>query len=497
MPTRLENIQSDFYKLRDPIEGRRVVLQKNKTFKFELQTLKNISSQNSDTYPSQGMLHTPFDGLETVGVKTLSHTKILKTLKQRAFFLEMFNHPYRMHFLKEINAQKFIPPPKIDSLTLDDAISKGFALAIGDLGASTSGALKQRISRTERYAQGPFIKLGRQARSIFVGSANPEVWGTSLAVATMAASHCICAIARNGLFKDIARQSDLAKETFSILDIMSDTILKGRRDKAEILKFWKANVMGVLEPADKAIDRAQALYKTGVRLFRIYSPEPGIGPVDTVKRLRREFGSKIEIMVGHLVDVRQIQAAEKAGADIITIGIGGGGRCITGVRSGTAIDWPELLWKSRGLISIPIIVEGGASDHVATSLLLGASGIGVTRVGGGGTIESPGGYLYSVGKDGQLFKTYGGEASARAKYIEGKLLPFNVPSFVEGETTKAYMKYDRSATPSIAYNLHVLTEDAILALVFRGVKNIYELQSINPSPLKLISVMGRDQAITH
>jgi hypothetical protein len=495
--TRLEKLQEDFNKLRDPIEGKKRILQKNTDFKYELGLLKILSNQNSDTYPAQGMLQTPFDGLDVIGFKTLNQQKIIKTLKQRAFFLEMFNHPYRMHFLNEINSKDFVAPPKISSLALDDALSKGFALAIGDLGATTHGALKERIRRTHRYAQGPFIKLGRQARSLFVGSANPEVWGTPMAVATMAASHCICAIARNGLFTDINRQVDFAKETFEILDNMSETILKARRDKAKITKFWKNNVMGVIEPSEKSIHRARALYKAGVRFYRIYSPEPGIGPVNTVKMLRAEFGQKVEIMSGHLVDVKQMQAAQKAGADIITIGIGGGGRCITGVRSGTAIDWPELLWKSRGLIKIPIIVEGGASDHVATSLLLGASGIGITRVGGGGTIESPGGYLYCVGEDGQFFKPYGGEASARAKYIEGKLLPFNVPSFVEGETTKAFMKYDRSATPSIAYNLHVLTEDAILALVFRGVRNVYELQSINPSPLKLISVMGRDQAVTH
>jgi len=47
------------------------------------------------------------------------------------------------------------------------------------------------------------------------------------------------------------------------------------------------------------------------------------------------------------------------------IGIGGGGRCKTGPRSGTVIDWPELLWSLRGETSLPEIVEGGASEYVA------------------------------------------------------------------------------------------------------------------------------------
>ena len=147
------------------------------------------------------------------------------------------------------------------------------------------------------------------------------------------------------------------------------------------------------------------------------------------------------------------------------------------VRSGSAIDWPELVWKLRGEINIPIIVEGGASDHVATTLLLGASGISVSRVVAGGTIESPGGLLYCSDDSGKLFKPYGGEASARTKYLDGKLLPFTIPSFVEGETTKAELSYIKNVHPTLTYNLHVLIEDAILAMVFRGAK-----VSLNSNP---------------
>ena len=115
----------------------------------------------------------------------------------------------------------------------------------------------------------------------------------------------------------------------------------------------------------------------------------------------------------------------------------------------------------------------------------------------GGTIESPGGCLFCSDGNGRLYKPYGGEASARTKFVDGKILPFNIPSFVEGETTKAQMSYIKYVYPTLTYNLHLLIEDAILAMVFRNVDNIWQLQSINPSPLRQITPYGNYQRQTH
>lgn len=256
--------------------------------------------------------------------------------------------------------------------------------------------------------------------------------------------------------------------------------------------------MGTLEASvESAKIRAEALYKVGVRTFRVYSPEPGTGVVDTTRYLKKRYGNDIEVVASFIVDTEQAKQAEEAGADVIIIGVGGGGRCTTGVRSGSAIDWPQLLYQLRGEINIPVIVEGGASDHIALTLLLGASGISVSRIVSGGTIESPGGVLFYIDKKGGLFKPYGGEASARTKYLDGKLLPFDIPSFVEGETSRAYLSYGNHKFPTLTYNLHTLTEDAILSLVFRGVKNIEELHALNPSPVGRITASGSFQMQTH
>ncbi len=457
-----------------------------------------LSREDGLVYPSQGLLLTPYDGFGPVKTQMLSQELVIQTLRLRMFFLEMFNHPYRIENLKQVSKAKFKAPGEIKSPVLEKAFTVGTALSIGDIGARVIGSQKTRISRLERYAQGPFVKLGRQARTFFVGSASPDVWNSSLAISTMAASHCLSGVPRNGVLVDIKRQADLAAEVFEQLIELSETLLQDRADKLELLKTWKQNVMGVVEASpEKVMSRVEALYKKGVRAFRVYSPEPGTGPVQTVIKLRKEFGAEIEIFAGQVVDVKQAKQIEAAGADGIFVGIGGGGRCITGVRSGSVIDWPELVWKMRGQTKLPIIVEGGASDHVAVTMLLGASGIGVSRVVSGGTIESPGGLLYCSDEKGNLFKPYGGEASARTKFLDGKLLPFGVPSFVEGETTKAQMSFVKHALPTLTYNLHQLIEDSILALVFRGVENITDLQALNPSPLRQMTGSGEFQMNTH
>ncbi len=484
----LENLKKDFYEIRDSEIGKKRLLAKikkvEKNRQIYLSDWYKLSQENDHVYPSQGLLITPFDHLKYHSYEMLPQEKIIETLRLRLYFLEMFNHPYRIHFLRKISGTKFTPPKKVLCKALENAVKTGLSLSIGDLGASVLGSTKQRLGRSERYAQGPFVKLGKQARTLFVGSESPDVWNSAASISTMAASHCLTAIPRNGVLNDIKRQTDLAREAFTWLENLKKLVLDGREDAEEIFAMWKNNITGALEAnPEKAVVRAKSLYEAGIRSFRIYSPEPGTGALNTTKIIRKKFGKKVEIFTGQVTDVVQARAIEKAGANGIYVGIGGGGRCITGIRSGSVIDWPNLVWQLRDEISIPIIVQGGASDHVAVTLLLGASGIGVTRVVGGGTIESPGGALYCSDDNGKLFKPYGGEASARTKFLDGKVLPFNVPAFVEGETTKAEMSYVKHVLPTLTYNLHLLIEDSILAMVFRNAANLSELHALNPSPL--------------
>ena len=454
------------------------------------------SGDEVSSYPNQGLLQTPFDFLSCVKTMMVSPEIMVKTLRLRQYILEVFNHPERIEELKKVQASRFVPPPAISSRVMDSCASEGLSLSISDLGVRVVGSNRARVGRADRLRAGPFAKLGRYARSPLVGSAMPDIYGSVSALSTMAQLHCLVGVPRNSVFHDIARQVDLVKDTFKALE--ESEVLIGRSDKKWLLNQWKHNIMGVVETEPKqALLRARALYTVGVRTFRVYSPEPGLSVLTTVKALRKAFDGDIEIFAGQVVDVEQAKMVEEAGADGLYVGIGGGGRCITGVRSGSVIDWPELVWNMRGVIGIPVVVEGGASDHIATTLALGASGVGVSRIAGGGTIESPGGMLFCVTEEGNFFKPYGGEASARTKFLDKHMLPFGIPSFVEGETRKAQMAYFQYALPTLAFNIYSLTEDVILSLVFRAVTSIEQFHALDPSPLRRKTAVGEAMQNTH
>lgn len=456
------------------------------------------SRENSHAYPSQGLLTTPYDFLPSYQKAMLPLEKMLKILRVRQYFLELFNHPDRLKYLKLADKQAWIAPPQVESAVMDQAIAKGRALSIEDLGIEVVGSQNARVSRKTHFLQGPFVKLGRHARSLLVGSAMPDIYSSVYALSTMAQCHSLTCVPRNGPLADIKRQQDLIKEVWKALGESEVLLGRSKSDRDYLLTHWKKNIMGVVEgDPDKAIKRAQALYDVGVRTFRIYSPEPGINVLRCLIKLRKHLGDDVELFAGQVVDILQAQQLEAAGADGLYIGIGGGGRCITGVRSGSVIDWPILLWQMRGKINIPVIVEGGASDHIATALALGATGIGVSRIAGGGTIESPGGMLYCIDENGKYFKPYGGEASSRTKYLDDKMLPFGIPSFVEGETRVSFMDHLPYGAPTIPFHIFSLTEDIILSLVFRGTTSLKDFQAINPSPLRVKTESGARLQSTH
>lgn len=453
------------------------------------------SGEAGEVYPSQGMLATPFDYLPKLGKTLLSEEELWDTLQVRQYMLELMNHPKRLEALQKIEAKPFAKIQEMSCKVMDYANENGLALSIGDLGSIVVGHKNSRVSRRDLLQNGPFIKLGKHARIPFASGAMPDVFGAPAALATVAMCHALACVPRNGVFADVKRQVDLVKATF--VWMKQEEFIQNRTDRKAMLKVWKRNILGVIETERPGLRRAAALYAAGVRSFRVYSPEPGKDAVEMVQALRQEFGNSIEIFAGQVTSVTQAKQFEVAGADGLYMGIGGGGRCITAVRSGSVVDWPNLLWRLRGKVDIPVIVEGGASDHIGTTLVLGATGIGVSRLAAGGTIESPGGLMYWVNQQREWFKPYGGEASARTKYQDGKMMAKGIPAFVEGETTKAIKSFIPYVRPTVASNIYHLLEDLVLALVFRGVSTIEGLQSIEPSPLRWKTNEGSWQQSTH
>ena len=441
------------------------------------------------------MVQTPYDGPEiSRSIVQVFDTEEFKNtvVPGMLYYLELFNHPERIARLRETQPSE--PPKKQFKMLFLIANLFNQALSINQLALSPQGHEKKRVSRSERFINGPFAMLGDQPRSLLAGSANPEVWGSIPAIAHMVQTHSLCGLPRDGLFLDVKRQVDLAKGVFEWLEKSPVLVGRNEDEARELLTLWHHNVVGVLEvDTQKGLKRAEALYEAGVRTFRPYSPEPGSDLVTFVSALRELEKSRawehIEIFAGQTVSVEQALELEKAGATGLYVGIGGGGRCKTGVRSGVAIDWPMLIWKLRGKSHIPVIIEGGASDYIAQTLAVGGSGIGVTRIVAGGTTESPGGLLYYLNGDGRLFKPYGGEASGRVKSLAGKVGPLGIIPYEEGEVDKAFMQYGRGNMPTLLSRAYFLNGDAILAYVYQNARNLKEFQDRAVRTLQITNPM--------
>lgn len=491
----------------------------------ELMRESQIPDENDEPYPAQGLRFTGREGLGAVEPERAMIDEELRERTLLAWFYYLFlnNHPDRLEQLFATSTQRFEPPKKIRKRLFAQARRDERAIAIPDLALEPGGSNRKRRSRNNLHESGPFVsyyhyqsglianvrnffrkekfRIGRQqARGLFAVGANPEITGSPIALATIVMSHYLACIPRDGLFQEVQRQVDLATHTINWIKKSPIYYGKSEDEKAKLEEFYIHNLVGVVEPEEKKAEkRVRALYAAGVRTFRIYSPEPGDDILRTLKRIRQiekeESWEPIEVFVGQVVDVQQALDLEAAGADAIYIGIGGGGRCTTGVVAGLTINWPQLVWDLRGKITIPVIVEGGANDNIGPSIATGVSGIGV--VGKlAGTIEAPGGFSFFV-FDGNLVVFYGGEASERMRAFAERFGPFEILQNTEGGTTIKYLLNGANTIPTMLQVFDILNQGAVGSFVFQNADSVSEMQNVGAIRLVLAAMNDAYTRNTH
>jgi len=487
------------------------------------------AARQAASYPDQGLVRTGYE-YDTAQPPQLKNSYLEHRQEPRVdqysdeyvelvlyawiYYLELFNHPERLLHLFEQSQHPFEVPPRTNfNGIFAEAVSRNRAVTIQDLALVTRGDGAERASRTDRFKEGPFVNYGKtsvkgwenkgrlQARSIIVGAANPDVFGSAMSIATLAQAHSLASLPRDGFFADTRRQVDLATKVFEWNGMSPVLLGKSAADQGHLIEMWNHNVVGVLEAnPGKAVKRATALYDAGVRTFRIYSPEPGNGPLKTLRSLRaleeEKVWEPVELFVGQVISLKQAKQLEAEGANAIYIGIGGGGRCVTGVVGNLTIDWPQLLAEMRGEIHIPIFVEGGASDAIGVTLVLGASGIGAAGKLAG-NIENPGGYSVFVDRDDQVFVYYGGEASDRMRAMAGRLSAFGRVEHTEGETRRIVIETFPGKLPTMLQALLNLTQGEIGASIFQNAHTLAELQRDSSDSLRVESPNGAGMKNTH
>jgi IMP dehydrogenase len=179
-------------------------------------------------------------------------------------------------------------------------------------------------------------------------------------------------------------------------------------------QFLTAVAMGI---SNGVSERAEALLKMGVDIFVVDTAHGhSKRMIDAIKRVRSVVGKDKVIYAGTVVTARGVEDLIQAGANIVKVGIGAGGSCITRMR--TAHGRPQLsaviecaktartagayIWSDAGIREprdLALVLAAGAS-----SAMWGTPWVG--------TYESPGDIYQD--EDGRLYKINFGMASRRA-----------------------------------------------------------------------------------
>lgn len=136
--------------------------------------------------------------------------------------------------------------------------------------------------------------------------------------------------------------------------------------------------------------------------------------VDTVKRIKREFGD-VEVVAGNVASESGARELVRAGADAVKVGVGSGSICVTRIVTGFGV--PQLTaildsYKATKDTDVPLIGDGGVRDpgDVTKALAAGAETVMIGSLFAG-TEESPG---PTVLRDGVRYKLTRGMASLGA-----------------------------------------------------------------------------------
>ena len=196
-----------------------------------------------------------------------------------------------------------------------------------------------------------------------------------------------------------------------------------KSNKDELLDSNKSYVVGAGINTRDYETRVPLLIEAGADVLCIDSSE-GYSEWQsrTLGWIKKEYGDKVKVGAGNVVDAEGFRFLAEAGADFIKIGIGGGSICITretkGIGRGQATAVIEVAkardeyYKETG-VYIPICSDGGIVHdyHITLALAMGADFVMLGRYFARFD-ESP---TNKLRVNGNYVKEYWGEGSNRAR----------------------------------------------------------------------------------
>ena len=261
-----------------------------------------------------------------------------------------------------------------------------------------------------------------------------------------------------------------------------------KQNPDELLDEKKRYIVGAGINTRDYEKRVPALVEAGADVLCIDSSEGySEWQARTIKWIRDNYGDKVKVGAGNVVDRDGFNFLAEAGADFIKIGIGGGSICITretkGIGRGQATAVIEVAkardeYFEKTGVYVPICSDGGIVHdyHITLALAMGADFCMLGRYFARFD-ESP---TQKVLINGTYMKEYWGEGSARARnwqrYDMGGAQKL---SFVEG--VDSYVPY----AGSLHDNLNITLSKVKSTMCNCGALTIPELQ--DKAKLTLVS----------
>lgn len=185
--------------------------------------------------------------------------------------------------------------------------------------------------------------------------------------------------------------------------------------------------------------------------------------IDMVKWCKDNLDEKVDIIAGNIATAEAAIDLEKAGADGLRVGIGGGSLCTTRVKTGFGIPNVTSLQNVIKVSNVPVMADGGirSSGDIAKALAIGASNVMLGSLLAG-TDEAPG---QIIEKPNGLYKRYRGAASLETKITHNQQL-----RNVEGESTVVPYK------GGVKFIVNGLIDGVKSALSYAGANNLYQFK---------------------
>lgn len=223
-------------------------------------------------------------------------------------------------------------------------------------------------------------------------------------------------------------------------------------------------IMAAIGVSESDKERAKSLVDSGANILVIdvaHGHHKNV--VDMIKWCKENLDSKVDIIAGNISTVQAALDLEKAGADGLRVGIGGGSLCTTRIKTGFGVPNVSSLEEIIQVAKVPVMADGGirTSGDIAKALALGASSVMLGSLLAG-TEEAPG-QIIETPKG--LYKRYRGSASLETKIVNGQQV-----RNVEGESTTIPYK------GGVKFIINGLLDGIKSALSYGGARNLDEFK---------------------